>query len=252
MQHPEIMLSIFKTKTWLCILFCLCVTGAGAQIHKALDIPTFINNYEKKTDTTLWYAWKQELAVKLKLPDLKTSPDSFHFRFWTDVQALDVWTADHITYQAMITNYARRFNAKKMKKGIQEVDSLFQKKVKLDTATARRIFNLLQKLSIIEIPSDDKIKGWDAGLDGVEYLIETSTPTKYAFKTYWTPRIFADSIPEAKRIQLLIGHLNNDFRLGNYYNRLKLPPGAYQRDGMFIEYRLKQPLHSGRWVQEML
>jgi hypothetical protein len=63
-------------------------------------------------------------------------------------------------------------------------------------------------------------------------LIETSTPKQYDFKTYWTPRIFADTLKEAKQIQTFVDFLYKDFKIYDYYKKLKLPEGSYQRNGV--------------------
>ena len=94
------------------------------------------------------------------------------------------------------------------------------------------VFNIVDRLSIVSIPTDDKVNGWTQGFDGEEFLIETSSPKKYDFKTYWTPRIFADTLKEAKQIQTFVDYLYTDFKIYNYYQKLKLPEGSYQRNGI--------------------
>jgi len=212
----------------LITFFTGCVYG---QTEKVLTIPTYIN-YKNEVDTTPWFKWKQDLVKQINLTDLKTSNESFHFRFWTDIQAIDIWTINYNRFYGEVTNYAQKYDDKLLRKGIYKIGKTYSNQLTLDSSKARQIFNVIDKLSIITIPTDDKISGWRQGLDGEEYLIEISTPKQYDFRTYWTPRIFADTIKEAKQLQTLIDYLYTDLEIQNYYQKLKLPKGSYQRNGI--------------------
>jgi len=217
-------------RTFISIIYLLFAGSVFGQT-KIINIPTY-KNYQNQIDTTLWYKWKYALGEKLALPNLQTSNEIFHFRFWTDIQALDIWTSDGNSYFGTVTNYAQRYNRKLYKKGIYQVDKVFSNKINLDSSKARQIYFLLDTLSIVNIPADDKIKGWQQGFDGTEYIIETSNKIQYDFKTYWTPLIFSDKLIEAKQIQTLVDKLFKDFKIGRYYDKLKLPEGNYKRDGI--------------------
>jgi hypothetical protein len=210
------------------IFFSSSVYG---QEEKIINIPTY-KNYKNEIDTTPWFKWKYDLAKQINLKDLQTSTDTFHFRFWTDIQAVDIWTIDYNSYFGMITNYAQRYDDKLLLKGIHKIGKIYSNQIILDSTKARQLFNAINKPSIVGIPTDDKINGWRQGFDGEEFLIETSTPKQYKFKTYWTPRIFTDSLKEAKQIQTFVDYLYSDFKIYNYYQKLKLPNGSYQRNGI--------------------
>ena len=201
------------------------------QTEKVVRIPTTMN-YKNEVDTTLWYKWKHDLIKQINLKDLLISKDTFHFRFWTDVQALDIWTIDYTSYFGMLTNYAQRYDDKLLRKGIYTISNIYYNQIKLDTSKARELFNIIDALSIVSIPTDDKVNGWKQGFDGEEYLIETSTPKQYDFKTYWTPRAFEDSVKEAKQIQAFVNFLYKDLKFNDYYQKLKFPEGRYQRNGI--------------------
>jgi len=206
-------------------------SSAFGQTKKIITIPTY-TNYKNEVDTNLWFKWKYELAKQINLKDLQTSRDTFHFRFWTDIQAIDVWTTDHNLYFGVLTNYAQRYDNKLLRKGIYKIGQVYFNQVTLDSSKARQLFNIIDRLSIVNIPSDGKVNGWRQGFDGEEFLIETSSPNQYDFKTYWTPRIFADTLIEAKQIQTLVDFLYKDFKIYDYYKKLKLPEGSYQRNGI--------------------
>ncbi len=97
-------------------------------------------------------------------------------------------------YFGLITNYAQQYDNKLLSKGIYTIGKVYSNQFIIDSSKARRLFIIIEKLSLVAIPNDDKIKGWQQGFDGEEFLMETSTPKQYNFKTYWTPRIFADTL----------------------------------------------------------
>jgi len=207
------------------------ISSVYGQTKKTVTIPTY-KNYKNEIDTSLWFKWKYDLAKQINLTDLQSSTDTFHFRFWTDIQAIDIWTIDHNLYFGIVTNYAQRYDDKLLRKGIYKIGKIYSNQVNLDSAKAKQLYSIIHKLSIVDIPTDDKINGWGQGFDGEEFLIETSTPKQYDFKTYWTPRIFADTLKEAKQIQTLVDYFYNDLKIYNFYQKLKLPEGSYRRNGI--------------------
>ncbi|MFT3679070.1 MAG: hypothetical protein QM791_02285 [Ferruginibacter sp.] len=218
-------------KTYIFIVTIFFISSVYGQAEKLVNIPTY-KNYKKETDTSLWFKWKHDLAKQINLKDLQTSTDTFHFRFWTDYQAIDLWTTDHGSYVGMVTNYAERYDDKLLRKGVSKIGKVYSNQIILDSSKARLLFNIIDGLAIVNIPADDKINGWKQGFDGEEFLIETSSPKQYDFKTYWTPRAFADTLNEAKKIQTLVEYLYNNLKILSYYDKLKLPAGKYKRNGI--------------------
>jgi hypothetical protein len=218
-------------RPFIFIVPILFFTSVYGQTEKLVNIPTS-TNYRNETDTTLWFKWKQALAKQINLKELQASKDTFHFRLWTDIQAIDIWTVDHNSYLGMVTNYAQRYDQKLFRKGIYKIDKVFSNQITLDSSKARQIFNLIDTLAIVDIPTDERINGWRQGFDGEEFIIEASTSTQYMFKTYWAPRIFADTLKEAKQIQTLVDGLYKNFKISSYYEKLNLPQGNYQRNGI--------------------
>ena len=215
----------------LFIVTLFLVTSVYAQTEKASNIPTY-TNYKNEIDTTLWYKWKHALSKQINLKDLQTTNDTFHFRLWTAIQEIDIWKGGSTTYFGLLTNYAQRYDEVLRKKGIYKIDKVFSNQINIDSSKAKKIFDVITELSILSIPTDEKIKGWLQGFDGEEFLIETSTPTQYDFKTYWTPRAFIDSLKEAKQIQTLVDYLYKNLKIYEYYQKLNLPEGSYQRNGI--------------------
>ena len=196
------------------------------QNSKKIEIPLYANK-----DTSLWYKNYSKLQKELKFTNLIESTDTFRFRFWTHNQALVVWSNDKNKYFASVTSFAQRYDKKLLKKNSYVIDKVFFKTKTLDSLTAKNIFQQIESLKILGIPTDEKIKGWNQGLDGVEYLIETSDIKNYSFKEYWAPYIFADKLNEAKRIQQFVNYIFNDLKIREYYDKLKLPNGTYLTNG---------------------
>ena len=217
-------------KVFVVISTVILFKSANSQIVRTISIPTTTNS-KNEADTSHWFLSTQALAKQIELKDLLNSIDSFHLRFWIGSQAVDVWTTDHLRSTAIITNYAQRYDDKLLRKSIYKIGRVYWNQVTLDTTKAKKLFSMIRHLSVADLPSDHEIKGWGSGFDGEQYLMEVSTTNKYQFKTYWTPRIFADSLNEARRIQKFIDFLNDVLKIKEYY-KLKLPKGTYRRDGI--------------------
>jgi hypothetical protein len=194
---------------------------------KQISIPMY-----GMSDTTLWYKWQQKSFEQIGLPNLATSKDSLHFRFSTETQAVDIWTADYKTFYGTFSNFTTSEDNDKHPKP----SKFYSNKTSLDTAISRKIYDIFRELSIFEIPTDASIKGWFPGNDGDEYVIEYSTPAKYSFKTYWTPSEYKDKIKEAELIYNLATRLEVVLEMrksfGTFINTL--PLGCYHSGSMFI------------------
>jgi len=240
-------------RIFIFIVIIFFVSSVYGQTKKMSTIPIY-TNYKNEIDTSLWFKWKHDLAKQINLQDLQTSTDTFHFRFWTDIQAIDIWTIDHSMYFGLITNYAQQYDNILLSKGIYTIGKVYSNQFIIDSSKARHLFNIIEKLSVVAIANDDKIKDWQQGFDGEEFLIETSTPKLYNFKTYWTPRIFADTLSEAKQIQTFINYLYKDFKIYGYYEKLKLPEGNYRRNGIQgIKIKaINQEIKGGSTITDLL
>ena len=64
---------------------------------------------------------------------------------------------------------------------------MYSKKFPISDATADRIYQLVLKYGILELPTDRRITGWVQGFHGVVYVTEHVEHSNYSFKTYWTP-----------------------------------------------------------------
>jgi hypothetical protein len=214
----------------IALLFALLLCGylGHGQPAKAISIPT----YGSQADTSFYFKADRALSQKIQLQDLQTSGAAWYFRIWTSQQVLDIWTLDNSLYFGAVTSYAQHYDDKLFQQGCRQIDTILFKRTYLPSNKAKRIFELVDSLSIPSIPSDNQIAGWRDGLDGIEYRIEISSSNSYAYKNYWSPYVFADTLWEAHHIQLLVDKLDTCFDLATYTKPMKLLPGHYQHDGV--------------------
>jgi len=189
-------------------------------------------------DTTFWNSIECKKSSELKLPLLTLSQDYFHFRFWTDEQVIDIWTVDGKIYKGIITSYTRSYIEPGLKNKLKRTPKTFFKQDTLDAVLAKNAFELTKHIA--SIPSEKDIRGWQQGFDGIEYIIETSTPTTYNFRTYWTPSAQKDSLIEAKKILTFVNDLSLLLNLPNKFHNFfaTLKPGAYNYDGPMVTIKL--------------
>lgn len=137
----------------------------------------------KKTvtgDTTFWYEYTNKDLAKLKLPRLDTSTKPFYFRFSTHKTIVDIWSNDKKTFNGMVTSHINSYIPYNIKKQTQKQGKTFFKSDYLDTTPSRKAYELT--MLVAAIPSDNLIKGWSQGFDGITYSLETATPTNFKFK----------------------------------------------------------------------
>ena len=208
-------------KPYLIIIACVSFAASVAQT-KTCSIPVY-----GKNDTTLWYTWRKTDAKQMGLADLTKSQDSLHFRFWTETQAIEIWTNDFKTYNGLLSNHTEKIEKD------DKPRKFYSNKTAIDTATARKVYNLFADNLIFQIPDDKDIKGWDQGFDGEELLMEYSTKTTYSFKRYWTPSAFKE-LKEAVVIEKSTKDLEVILDMEKSWSAFlsELPEGCYRAGEM--------------------
>ena len=202
------------------------------QLCSGQEKSFYVKTYGNE-DTTLWFKWQQEKFEKAGLKNLAETTDTLHFRFSSEIQAIEIWTTDFLTFSGKQTNFTTSYNPNGRKR---KKERFFSKTSLIDTATAMKVYNLFIEKSIFEIAPQDSIKDWSSGKDGVTYFIEYSTSNIYSFKDYWSPETFKNKIKAAKNIyeitQKLEELLNLKQSFGHFIN--SLPNGAYRGGGIEI------------------
>ena len=207
-------------------LVLLIVSSLLIRGQKISNIPIL------KGDTSSFYLSTRILGQKMELPDLRTSTQPFHFRFWTFGQALDIWVEEKNKLQGQITNYAKVYN-KNNKPGEGRI---FTNVVPLDVAKLVMVLNLLKQYKINEVPSDNQVPGWKWNMKGWNFGFETNTPKEYTFKSYWTPMAQLDTVKGAEAIRKFTDALLLELNMNAVYVTLTttLPEGKYTNDGYGI------------------
>lgn len=189
-------------RTLLIIIILIFSTSLFAQT-KTLTNVTYANG-----DTSFWFKYQNIVIQDLFLSRLDTSASPFHFRIWKTNQVLDIWQTNDSSYGGQLTSWVTEQTPTKE----NPTDRTLIDKRSLSTDTIMRIVNFIATSKIMELPTDDSIKGWKHGFDGVTYIIESSTKTTYSFKTYWTPKAQDTILAEAKYLQSFV---DNIFDLSN-------------------------------------
>ncbi len=185
----------------------------------------------------------QRLVKKVKLKDLHKSSKLNYIRLWSGYSVVEVWLNKASTvggqmiffcfeYKDAVNNY--QTNAKK---------KVYSSCKKIDSPKAAEIFKQIHQQKILDIPSEDSIKGWCSDwVDGYSYEIETSIRGHYDFKTYTQPSQQDSSIIQAKQLDNFFNSLKIqlDFKLN--WDRFidQLPDGrSYKFSEFGIEKRSK-------------
>jgi len=170
------------------------------------------------------------LSKKLILSDLKKSNHEFAFRFWGIGQAVDI-TGDSTRIIGTVTNFIYH-----QKKGSDHrTDTLFAK-TSLSSDQAKAAYELFLKLKLLNIPTDEKVKGWSKGFDGITYTIEHADKAHYSTKSYWTPSS-QQGVPEATVISDFVNSLSGTLKLEETFQSFKntLPhKGCYHTGGLAL------------------
>ena len=217
----------------LVLLTFLLASGAPSfgQL-KVMHIPADWNK-----DTSVLFKGKMGEARVMKLADLPTSTDAMHFRLWTEVQAVDIWTNDFMTFHGILSNFTDKCSEND---DWHEKDSFISEQAILDTGIAKRVYQRFSDNHIFTIPTQDSIAGWQLGNDGETIILEYTTQSLYTFKDYWTPSFFKD-VKEAVLFDKTIKSLDTMLNMHNRWDEFvySLPKGCYRSGLMTMVFVTK-------------
>ncbi|MDB5221808.1 MAG: hypothetical protein JWN83_475 [Chitinophagaceae bacterium] len=198
-------------------------------------------------DTSFSYKYQLKKAEKLSLPLLDTSSYNKYYRIWSDRQVIDLWQNINGAFSGRLTTWADEYVSNKEEPTYRSFIVI----KKLSDDTIKLLMSLINISNILSLPSDDSIKGWRRGFDGITYIIEQSSKENYSFKTYWTPRV-QDSLKEAKQVQEFIDSI---FFLTNAPNILKefskaIPYECYFNGGIGVACKILTKKERKKYVRE--
>jgi len=185
-------------KTIIALLICFSSFGQGK---------TFYNTHKPDGDSTFWFRHQTAIARKLSLPLLDTSTKAEYIRIWTNKQAIDLWQEYDGEFKGILTTWTDEYTHYNE----EPTNRTFIQTKQLSGDSIRLLVELLKSSKILFLPTDDSIKRWQQGFDGITYIIEHSKKDNYTFKSYWTPKA-QDSLKEAIQVQTFV---DNAFSLAN-------------------------------------
>lgn len=159
-------------------------------------------------DTSFWYKYQNIVIKDLSLIRLDTTSLPCYFRIWKANQVLDIWKTSDKSIFGLLTSWVTEQTPAKKK----SADRILIDKKLLQSDTVLQILNLIKETDIVKLPTDDSIKGWKHGFDGITYIVEFSSKINYDFKTYWTPKAQDTTLTEARFIQAFVDTV---FQLSN-------------------------------------
>ena len=170
------------------ILFCSTfVFGQNRELH--------IKTYQDG-DTSLWYKWRTGLCAQIELDSIQKSKNNWHFRLWTNKQAIDIWEDSNGQAFGKITSWTKEYTPDDEK----PTNRIFYENKLLGPDKVDKLIFLIDSTQIKNVPDEDSIENWGQGFDGITYIFETAGIKDYFFKTYWTPTA-QDSLKEAIVVQ---------------------------------------------------
>jgi len=189
---------------------------------------TAVTNVEKVSIAGNTHSRIRIYAGCIGLCDLAASNDSLHFRFWTDKQAVDIWTNDFIHYEGLLVNYTWSSDHSESE-SMCILHNFFYSSVKpIDPVKAKEVYQLFSDSLVFEIP-----EGNLTGTDGYGIRIENSSPTNYSERSYFCPS-YNKEIRDYRMIDYLDKKLDSMFNMEEDWKDFieGLPDGCYHMEGL--------------------
>jgi hypothetical protein len=187
-------------------------------------------------DTSFWYKYQHEKFAEIGIEDLIHSKDSLVLRVSTEIQMVEIHMANFNTFTGKVYNFTKRVLREPYQQDREMRNKFLFNEKALKKTTARQIYELFKKFSIDTIPSQEQIKRWPMGFDGMSYIIEYATPSTYSFKSYWEPASSRYTLKEAAAIDNFTKELRAKLELYTSFDSFinSLPTGTYRAGGISV------------------
>lgn len=208
---------VFSLLAWL---FTVEVNGQA----KSVSVPLNRNG-----DTTGYYAIQRNRTAQMGMRDALASKDSILIRVSTENWLVEVTSRDFKTFEGR--QYF--FTAPVVPSEERRSDKLFKSK-SMSKAQAEAIYRAFQEKSVALVPSQEDIRGWPWGGDGITYVIEHSTPFIYSLKSYWQPSSVRYQLKEGAAVYNFVKTIENELELATSFLAFldELPAGTYHTGGI--------------------
>ena len=177
-------------KTLLLLIVLYCQVGAAPAQNRALVL-----SKSQLADSAKGLRDSEQL---IELNAIAKSPYKFHVRVSDGGFIVEVWQKDTVFQGKMTRWVADADEASKYPERNQK--TIYYQQYLLGEAQATSIAQLLMSSGVLQLPSDEDIKGWQQGLDGYEITIQYSDDKKYSLKQYWAP-LAQNGLKEAILVQ---------------------------------------------------
>ena len=228
------------TRQIIVFFFIFCFSNSFGQTKN-------LNKIISKNGDTYWYKYQLKQIEKLSLPLLDTSSSDEYYRVWTNRQVIDIWRSPNGIWDGKLTTWTDEF----VPNNEEETNRSFVVSKKISNDTINLIRVIIDSSKILNLPSDDSIKGWQQGFDGITYVIEQSTKTNYSFKTYWTPEA-QDTLKEAKQVQSFIDSIFNTTNSQNVWKDFSkaIPYECYINGGPGVGCKVLTKNERKKYIRE--
>lgn len=160
------------------------------------------------SDITFLYGYYNTLGNKIKVDTARNINKEFFFRFWDGYKAIEIIKSNS-EIEGNIIFFVQQYKRKKEGR-------IYSKHEPLTKANADKIYQLIVNYKLLELPTDDQIKGWEHGLDGITYVTEYADKNHYSFKPYWTPDAHNELV-EAKQLLSFINEISQIQEINEKY-----------------------------------
>ena len=171
------------------------------------------------------------LQQELKITDLQSTFNHFHFRLWTFGQAIDIWRDSSQILNGCITSYSYKINKKdnSRKRTIKRIDSL-------EVEGVIEAFQFIQRSKTLDDTGFRAIPNWIGSCDGYVYAIEHCNSKEYFFKSYNTPNEYEEKAKDdfVSKFIPQLEYLLKSQRLKTLHNRQLPSRGYFSYGGNYI------------------
>ncbi|UIR57350.1 hypothetical protein LZQ00_05910 [Sphingobacterium sp. SRCM116780] len=197
-------------KILVCIVLCMFIRYESVAQEKLV-----------MGDIASYNRFTASLIRQLGLEEQNNDQNTTIFRYWNSNQVLQIVERNG-EKTGSLTNYILRHQYKN-----QDEHFLFNQ-INLSESDLVFIDSLLQHDRLDTLPSEEDIKGWPQGFDGIAYQLEFRNASKLKVASYWMPQL--SQLPEARQLMDFIHKLENFLHFDTNFSTFRkslLQKGCY-------------------------
>lgn len=174
--------------------------------------------------TNVSYEKKKKAEKELMLDKLENGTDLFELRLWVKVEVYslgqvlvikkinNVWTCLDYSYIEKHDEWEEGTSAVSDFANFK-IDTFWVQK-KQPRTNWRSFFNEIYKDNILNLPSQDELKGWQNNVDdGLTFAVEYATNNKYRFYCYNCPDCYDKEFMECHQMVNILAAFSREFGL---------------------------------------